>query len=236
MTDTAAFTIGSGVACRDGSCGQLRRVVVDPVAKVVTHLVVEPGPRAGRDRLVPADLVESSSGDTIRLRCSVLEFEALEDAEETRFLADPGGQWGYGRGQLLALPYFPLGMGAAGTGGAGMGAAGVAVGTGMGTNVGMAGGPQQVTYDRVPAGEVEVQRGERVHATDGAIGRVQGLVVDVRDHGVTHVLLDEGHLWGARRVAIPISAVVGVDDDGVALNLTKAEVRDLPEVDVGQPS
>jgi len=73
-----------------------------------------------------------------------------------------------------------------------------------------------------------------VHATDGAIGRVRGLVVDPRDHHVTHVLLDEGHLWGKKRVSIPISAVKGIDD-GVRLNLTKDEVRDLPPVDVDHP-
>jgi sporulation protein YlmC with PRC-barrel domain len=83
-------------------------------------------------------------------------------------------------------------------------------------------------------GEVEVRRGDHVHATDGAIGRVQGLVIDRSDHHVTHVLLDEGHLWGQKRVAIPISAVTGVED-GVRLNLTKDEVRDLPAVDLDQP-
>ena len=70
-------------------------------------------------------------------------------------------------------------------------------------------------------------------ATDGAIGRVRGLVVHPGDHSVTHVLLDEGHLWGQKRVAIPISAVDRVDD-GVQLNITRDEVRDLPTVSLGQ--
>ena len=55
------------------------------------------------------------------------------------------------------------------------------------------------------------------------------------DHHVTHVLLDEGHLWGQKQVAIPISAVTGVED-GVRLNLTKDEVRDLPAVDLDRPA
>jgi sporulation protein YlmC with PRC-barrel domain len=80
-------------------------------------------------------------------------------------------------------------------------------------------------------GEVEVRRGEHVHAADGTIGRVQGLVIDPNDHHVTHVLLDEGHLWGKKRVAIPIGAVTGVRD-GVRLKLTKDEVRDLPSIDL----
>ena len=73
---------------------------------------------------------------------------------------------------------------------------------GMGMR-GMGMGPQMATEDRVPEGEVEVRRGEHVHATDGAIGRVQGFVIDPTDHHLTHVLLDEGHQWGKKRVAIP---------------------------------
>ncbi len=94
---------------------------------------------------------------------------------------------------------------------------------------------QTVTYDTVPLGEVAVRRGEHVHATDGDIGQVQGLVIDPRNHHVTHVLLQEGHLWGRKEVAIPISAVAGVDD-GIRLNITKHEVQDLPPVDIDHPN
>jgi sporulation protein YlmC with PRC-barrel domain len=94
--------------------------------------------------------------------------------------------------------------------------------------------PRAVTYDRLPLGEVAVHRGEQVHATDGDIGRVQGLVIDPRDHHVTHVLLQEGHLWGRKDVAIPIGAVTGVVD-GIQLSITKDEVQDLPPVDIDHP-
>ena len=214
--ETTEFTIGSDVSCSDGPCGELRRVVVDPVARALTHLVVEEKHRQGTGHLVPIELV-GSSGTEIRLRCTMVQFEALEDAEETRFLPGARGQWGYGQDQMLSHPYYGLGMG-------GMGMMG-----GMGLGMGMNAGPQPITSDRVPVGEVEVRRGEHVHATDGPIGQVQGLVIDPHDHRVTHVLLDEGHLWGKKRVAIPIGAVTGVDD-GVQLNLTKDEVRDLPPV------
>jgi hypothetical protein len=208
VSETAEFTIGSDVSCPDGPCGQLRRVVVDPVARALTHLVVEAKHRQGTGHLVPIELV-SSSGAEIHLRCTVAQFEALEDAEETQFLLGARGQWGYGQDQMLSHSYYGLGLGAMG--------------------MGMMGGPQPITFDRVPVGDVEVRRGEPVHATDGPIGQVQGLVVDTHDHHVTHVLLDQGHLWGKKRVAIPFSAVTGVDD-GVQLNLTKDEVGDLPPV------
>lgn len=216
VSQAAEFTIGSDVSCGDGDCGELRRVVVDPVARALTHLVVEPRHRRGAGRLVPIGLVDSSAAG-IRLRCTTAQFEALDAAEETQFLPGAAGQWGYGQDQMLSWPYYGLGAGAMG---------GVSAGMGM-DGAGMGG--QAITRDRVPVGEVAVRRGEHVHATDGPIGRVRGLVVDPGDHHVTHVLLDEGHLWGKKEVAIPIGAVTGVSD-GVRLSLSKDEVRDLPPV------
>ena len=69
-----------------------------------------------------------------------------------------------------------------------------------------------------------------VHCVDGEIGRVEGFIVSPADHRVTHVLLQECHLWGRRQVAIPVSAVASVDA-GIRLNITKKQVEDLPRVD-----
>jgi hypothetical protein len=223
MSEATQFTIGSAVACSDGPCGQLTRVVVDPVLRTLTHVVVEAEHRQGNGRLVPVGSVESAAAGEITLRSTLAEFHALCDAEETRFLPGASGEWDYQQEQMLSLPYYGLGTGT----GMGLGIGGMHVGA---PDL----GPHPVIADRVPAGEVEVRRGDHVHAADGAIGQVQGLVIDPADHHVTHVLLDEGHLWGKKRVAIPISAVRDVDD-GVRLTLTRDQVRDLPPIDLADP-
>ena len=215
MSETTQYTIGAAVACNDGVCGKLNRVVVDPAARVLTHLVVEPKNRLQLGRLVPISLVDEAAKG-IRLRCSLREFDALEDAEETRFLTEASEQLGYGADEIFAWPYYGLGAGMGGMGGMGVESA------------------PQFVYDRVPVGEVEVRRGEHVHASDGNIGRVEGLVIDPADHRVTHVLLERGHLWGRKEIAIPISAVTGVTTEGVCLNMTKSEVRRLPAVDLAR--
>ena len=97
-------------------------------------------------------------------------------------------------------------------------------------------GPQPVhrrviVQDVVPQGETQVSLGDRVHAVDGEIGRVQGFLAGPGDDRVTHVLLQEGHLWGRKEVAIPISAVTEIQD-GVRLNITKQQVESLPPVDI----
>jgi sporulation protein YlmC with PRC-barrel domain len=219
MTIAKLLPIGSPVTCADGDCGELRRVVIDPLVGLVTHLVVEPRHERGTGRLVPVELV-SSAVPEIRLTCSVAQFAALDRAEESQFLPASGGQWGFGEGQVLSWPYY--GLGAAGSTGDAF--------PGLDME-GLAAGPLLLVDDCVPAGEVEVRRGDRVHATDGDIGQVQGLIMDVSDRKVSHVLLQEGHLWGKKTVAIPISEVESLDD-GVHVKLDKSQVKDLPAVDV----
>lgn len=215
MADTTLFTIGADAHCADGVCGEVSRVVVDPVARAVTHLVVEPKGRQGLGRLVPLGLADAAGGE-IRLRCSVAEFEKLDSAEEMQFVPGTRGYAAYGPEQVLSWPYSSLGGGPSVEGET------------------VSGVSETATFDTVPLGEVTVRRGERVHATDGDIGQVEGLVIDPRNHHVTHVLLQEGHLWGRKEVAIPISAVTGVEE-GIRLSITKQEVQDLPPVGVDHP-
>src|ERR1035441_10966172 len=134
MAETTQFTIGADVSCSDGICGEVSRVVVDPVAKAVSHRVVEPKHRQGLGRLVPLDLVDATTGE-VRLRCSVAEFEKLDFAEETQFLPGGSDYGGYGPGQVLSWPYYGLGMG-----------------------LGLGSVPPGVTYETLPLGEAAVRR------------------------------------------------------------------------------
>jgi hypothetical protein len=195
------FTLGAGASCSDGSCGEVVRTILNPATRRVTHLVIEPRHHRARGRLVPVELVEAGAGE-IRLRCSLAEFGQLEPAEEIEWAEgiDYGG--GYG------APEFAMGYGD------------------ISTSLGV--GAPIVISDTVPDGESEVGRHEHVHAVDGGIGRLKGFAVDPADHRVTHVLLREGHLWGHKEVAIPVSAVDSLDD-GIWLNLTKKQVEELPD-------
>ncbi len=215
MSGTVQFRIGTQVSCTDGPCGELKRVVVDPVARSVTHLAVEPAHREGLARLVPVDRA-STTADGIRLDCTIAEFEQLSPAEETLFVPGTRGYDLYGSEQVLSWPYYQLGDTVMFPEDEGKFS-------------------QTVTTDTVPRGEVAVQRGAHVHATDGPIGQVQGLVVDASSDHVTHVLLQEGHLWGRKQVAIPISAVTQLDD-GIGVSLSKHEVGELPPVSIASDS
>jgi sporulation protein YlmC with PRC-barrel domain len=208
MADTT-FTIGAPAACTDGPCGAVSRVVVDPVARALTHLVIEPEHRSGLGRLVPLDMVDAGV-DGVQLRYTQAEFGALPSAEETDFLPGGSGYDAYAAHEAYYWPYFGLESG---------------------------GDPRLTlasaieTRDTLPAGEIGIRRGDTVHASDGEIGKVEGLVVDSTAGQVTHVLLQEGHLWGRKQVAIPINAVERIDE-GITVSLTKHDIEALPAVGV----
>jgi sporulation protein YlmC with PRC-barrel domain len=214
MAEAAVFTIGARANCSDGFCGEVSRLVIDPATRTVTHLVIGPKHRRERGRLVPLGLVDATGGE-IGLRCTLAEFDRLDPAEEIALVEDAGYEGGYGPAESVQ------GYGDTGSLGVGGSVSGMGVGMSMGHH------PRTIVREVVPLGEMEVRRGEHVHALDGEIGHVQGFLVNPADHRVTHVLLQEGHLWGRKEVAIPVSAVTGVDA-GIRLSLTKKQVEELP--------
>jgi len=183
------FTLGARASCPDGFCGVVSGTIVDPAARAVTHLVIEPENGAVA-RLVPIDLVEGTADD-VRLRCALDEFGRLDPAEKVL-----GDTWS-GAGDYSSS------------------------GLGQGRRRPL------VVEHAVPLGETEVERHQSVHAVDGEIGQVEGVMVNPADEKVTHILLQEGHLWGRKQVAIPVSAVASIED-GIRLNITKRQVEDLP--------
>lgn len=213
--------MGAKVSCSDGFCGEVRRTILDPAARTVTHLVIQPGHHNAEGRLVPIELADATGGE-IRLHCTLAEFERLEPAEEVD-LAE-GVDYGGGYGQAGAVQ----GYGNVGSMGVGGSASGMGIGMGLGHRT-----PLLVSH-AVPLGETEVDRHESVHAVDGEIGRVEGFAVDPADHQVTHILLQEGHLWGRKEVAIPVSAVASLDT-GIRLNITKKQVEELPPLGQAHP-
>jgi hypothetical protein len=221
---STTFTLGAPARCSDGAAGTVTRVVLDPRTATVTHLVVTPHDHDGTSRLVPVARVSASPADgDVRLSCTVAELAALAGAEEHHFLPGVGAYGGYGPGQALCWPYYSAGcLDGAGMGGSWIGADGI--------GVGMGGAPRMTSSETVPLGEVAVHRGDPVHTTDGTVGHLHGLVVGPDDR-VSHLLLQEGHLWGRKQVAIPITAVTTMDD-GVALRLTTRQAHDLPEITV----
>ncbi len=210
--------LGAPVDCRDGEGGDVADVVIDPRTRTVTHLVVAPHHRHSLARLVPIDDIDPDPDwHRLTLRCSVAELRRYPFVEEQAFvrLSEPidlEEGWDVGIEHVLALPYMSAECDS------------------TGANDGAV-----IAFDRIPKDEVEIRRSSNVTSSDGHhLGDVDGFVLDDEDH-VTHVVLQHGHLWGKRDVAIPIGLVARTRNDNVLLSVTRQDVGRLPEIRVRRP-
>jgi hypothetical protein len=176
MSDSSRYTIGSEVRCSDGACGDLRGLAFDPGSLTLKHLVVVPHRRAHGGHFVRVDLVESG-GETVQLRCTQAEFEALTSADETELPAAPVAARAQSEFVLTGMPPTDGGF------------------------------VTRTVDALPPDGEVEIRPGDHVVAMDGAVGEIKGLLVDPASHRIEHVLLDDGHLLGRKHIAIPASSI-----------------------------
>src|SRR4051812_42112543 len=202
--------LGCGVHCTDAVFGELGDVIVDPISRRVTHLVVQPQGDHERARLVPIERVRPAD-DGLALDYSVADVQALEPLHESaymrageRIVADP--DWDVGTEDVLALPvYQEL--------------------DGMGSAI----DPDPhvvVSYDRIPKNEVEIRRSSAVFSTDGHhLGHVEGYLIGSGE--TADIVLERGHVWGRREVVIPAAAVEQVRNDSITLSLTKDQVAAL---------
>jgi sporulation protein YlmC with PRC-barrel domain len=205
--EAVRLVLGGVVRCTDLVFGELADIVVDPVSRRVTHLVVQPHRRHDQARLVPVERA-SAEGDELVLDCSVADVEALAPVHASAYVrvgqlpvADP--DWEIGTTDVLALPvYREL--------------------DGMGTVV----DPDPhvvVNYDRIPKHEVEVRRSSAVVSSDGHhLGHVDGFLVGSGE--TAGIVLERGHLWGRREIVIPATVIARVETDQVTLSVTKDEV------------
>jgi sporulation protein YlmC with PRC-barrel domain len=207
--------LGAPVHCSNEELGELADVVIDPVRKRITHLVVQPRHEHGVARLVPIELAEGGKGGrpVISLNCSLEEVRRFAPVQEFAYLRlgkfpvdDP--DWDVGVQDVLAMPYYESSL-----------------------DPGSYPSDTGIIYDRVPKGEVEIRRSSAVTSSDGHhLGHIDGFLVEGEE--ITHIVLEHGHLWGRREVTVPIKAVTKVETDAVTLSLSKEEVGALDGVKV----
>jgi len=206
------------VHCVDGVFGELADVVIDSNTRRVTHLVVEAHDRRDEARLVPIEDAHSRDGsDGISLEHTIAELAKLEQIQTSDFVRS--GEWPVGDANwdVGIQDMYPL----SDFGGLGP----EALGAGM-----PAGEYDQhvmVSYHRIPKGNVEIRRASPVTSSqDGHLGHVVGFVIDDQEQ-IAHLVLEHGHLWGKRQVAIPSAAIECIRTDEVVLSLSKDDVGSL---------
>jgi sporulation protein YlmC with PRC-barrel domain len=200
--------IDAQVQCTDGQCGKSTFVIVNPIKRIVTHFVVKDKRfPEDPDRLVPVERIAEISGKQIHLECTRSEVAGMQPFTTTRFVQkeEPDYATSYMAGDPNAFTH-PM----------------VAYDTWV----------ESVPEVHVPHDELAVYRGMDVRTDQGKVGKVDELVVDPDSGEITHLLMRKGHLWGAKDVSIPVSAIDLVAADEVYLNIDNEAVAALPSVAV----
>jgi hypothetical protein len=202
------IALNTQVECTDGICGRCAYVLVNPVIGQITHVVVR-AESSHTEYLVPIAAVSETIADTLRLSCSRAELERMAPFVQTGFIEEKvsdmdipigGGILPPGIGPYYYLPF---------------------VTRDVTVHV-------PVEQLQIPAGELAVQRGTRVEATDGYVGHVDEFVVNAANSRITHLVMREGHLWGQQEVIIPLTALGDTRQDTVCLKLNKHQIEALP--------
>lgn len=207
--------LDSPIECADGMFGELADVIIDPRTQRLTHLVVQPPDQHERARLVPIDRAQfDAASNRVALDCTVGQIYEVTPLQGSEYL--PLGQrpaenpeWDIGIEYEFELPpYQSLGVNA--------------LGAGMGT---VDDDPHvTVTYDRIPKGMVEIRRESGVTSSDGKhVGHVVGFVVSDQEQ-IEQLVVEHGHLWTKREIAIPVRSIDRVECDEVVLGLASDQV------------
>ena len=203
--------LGTSIRCADGATRELVDVVIDSSSSRVTHLVIRPAQHAEDARLVPISLASrAEDGESeISLNCGAADLERFDPVHKFEILRagerpneDP--KWDVGVEDIVVAPnYAP---------------------TAFGDYGGSLDSDVTISYDRVPKGEIELRHASSVYSADGHhLGSVDAVVVDDDDR-LTHLLLERGHLWWKREVALPAEAITKFESDMLTLGLTKREL------------
>ena len=192
--------VGVEVFCNTEVCGRSTYLLINPVNDQVTHLVVAEKSFPHTERLVPIEWVTKSTATSTQLRCSPNELAGMDMFIQTDYLKPDKLETPFSyKESVLLWPY-----GSHHT------------------------AQEHLNDEHIPAGEVTIRRGSPVKATDGNIGKVDEFLINPLNDRISHIVMREGHLWGAKDVTIPVSEIERIDNGIVCLKLDKHTVAALP--------
>jgi osmotically-inducible protein OsmY len=201
-----ALTIGAPIAARDGRYGTLKKVVIDPHARRVTHLVVGSGWLATEQRVVPIERVERVDADGIHLNASAAELNLEPVFREEAFIT-PDPDWEPLQAHPLADTLFWGGVY-------------------PGVPVPIVPAVAHRTHAGVPEDAIMLQRGADVLCDDALVGTLDHLLIDPQSGQMTHFVVEE--LRTGRRVIVPQEWVRELHEQAIVLHKWMPERAGVP--------
>jgi uncharacterized protein YrrD len=225
------FKQGANVYTSDGQkAGRLDRVVIDPMSKEVTHLVVTRGFLFRHDKVIPTDWVKSAAEDRVELSETEESLEAAPEFTERHFVyaEEPRADRPPAEGPSPLYWYPPVGTDW-------WGYAGHVRRLGFFSH----GTPRYtITSEHpLPADAVPVKEGAPVISSDNRrVGYVERIYAEPEEGRVTHIVVSDGPLLSEKKV-IPSFWISRVEQDQVHLAVDVDVLQRLksPEEQANKP-
>jgi uncharacterized protein YrrD len=208
------FRMDAGVHTADNEqIGHVERVVLDPRAKEVTHLIIRKGLLFAEDKVMPVEWVASATEERITLRPDVGDLEALPDFEQSRFVTVEKEDYTPtlpSQRYPLPLYYYPT-----------------------------ATGEPDTVFDKrhtveeeeqnIPEGTVALKEGAKVISADGEhVGDVERIFTYPRTDKASHLVVSEGLLLKEQKL-VPAHWITELEEEDVHLAVGSQLLDKLPE-------
>jgi len=188
--------LGAQVECTDGYGGSVTGLIVEPLARQLTHIVVQDDTVPAVDHLVPVARVAGTTHERVRLDCTRETLAALEPFAQERYIRSNAS---YYMPIYAVIPsaefeaeHIPL------------------------------------VTEQIPPGELAIQGGAQVLASDGPVGEVVAFVVEGASGAISSIVVRLGDWPTKREQVIPIAEVERIGSRAVYLKLAREQVARLP--------
>lgn len=191
--------------------GSVDRIVIDPLTKDATHIVVRRGVLFREDKVIPIDMVSSTDETRIVLHRGVSD-EEIPPFEERHFVPvrDDEYEPEQGRASIPPLMYFGP----------------YALPTPVLRWV------METMRDReIPERAVAVETGASVVTSDGLMAGSLDRVLTTDDGIATHLVIDVGSAMVTEHKGVPVGWIESIDDDGVRLGVPSSMIDAIPYYD-----
>ncbi|HEU5102755.1 MAG TPA: DUF1269 domain-containing protein [Roseiflexaceae bacterium] len=188
--------LGAQVECMDGYGGSVTGLIVDPLARRLTHIVVRDYTVPAVDHLVSLAQVAVTTEDRVRLGCSRDTLAALEPFADERYIRSEASYYMpiYAIDSFMEFEaeHIPL------------------------------------VTEQIPPGELAIQDGAQILASDGPIGEVSAFVVEGASGAISAIVVRVGDGPTSRKQTIPIREVERIGSRTLSLRLARGQVARLP--------
>jgi len=201
------------------SVGSVERVVIDPVDREITHLVVKKGVLFTEDRLIPVELISRTSDERVLLKQSADDLGSLQEFEETHYIQalDEEGSEGAAPSAVPPLYWYPP------------------LGFSMSRLV-----SEDLTHyvsrreRNIPDELVPLKEGARVIAADDSkLGNVEQVFSAPVTNKITHVLLTVKGISKQMKI-VPVTWIQRISEDEVQLGVNQDQIDALPDYEKGE--